>query len=148
MADNGEDFEPKIIAFLCNWCSYAGADLAGVSREQYPPNILNIKVMCSSRVSPEHVFESFKDGADGVLIAGCHPGDCHYIDGNYKTIRKNELIHKMLDDMGINPKRLRLDWISSAEGGKFARVMREMTEEIKEIGPLDFEAVSDEEGIQ
>ena len=148
MADNGEDFEPKIIAFLCNWCSYAGADLAGVSREQYPPNILNIKVMCSSRVSPEHVFESFKDGADGVLIAGCHPGDCHYIDGNYKTIRKNELIHKMLEDMGINPKRLRLDWISSAEGGKFARVMREMTEEIREIGPLEFDKIAEEEGIQ
>lgn len=132
-----EEFEPKIIAFLCNWCSYAGADLAGVSREQYPANTLNIKVMCSSRVSPEHVFESFKNGADGVLIAGCHPGDCHYIDGNYKTMRKNEILKTMLKDFGINPDRLRLEWVSSAEGGKFARVMREMTEEIRKLGPLD-----------
>nr|AGF93002.1 methyl-viologen-reducing hydrogenase delta subunit [uncultured organism] len=134
---SGEDFEPRIIAFLCNWCSYAGADLAGVSREQYPPNILNIKVMCSSRVSPEHVFESFKEGADGVLIAGCHPGDCHYIDGNYKTMRKSEMIKEMMEDFGINPERLRLEWISSAEGGKFAQVMEEMTEEVKDIGPLE-----------
>ncbi|MFW6144412.1 MAG: hydrogenase iron-sulfur subunit, partial [Candidatus Natronoplasma sp.] len=106
MTEN-KDFEPKIIAFLCNWCSYAGADLAGVSREQYPPNILNMKVMCSSRVSPEHIFDSFQKGADGVLIAGCHPGDCHYIDGNYKTIRKTELMWKMLEDFGIDPHRLR-----------------------------------------
>lgn len=134
---SGEDFEPRIIAFLCNWCSYAGADLAGVSREQYPPNILNIKVMCSSRVSPEHVFESFKEGADGVLIAGCHPGDCHYIDGNYKTMRKSEMIKEMMEDFGINPERLRLEWISSAEGGKFAQVMEEMTDEVKDIGPLE-----------
>lgn len=132
------DFEPRIIAFLCNWCSYAGADLAGVNREQYPPNIVNIKVMCSSRVSPEHVLEALQDGADGVLIAGCHPGDCHYIDGNYKTVRKVHLLHRMLEDLGIHPRRLRLEWISSAEGGKFARVMREMTEDIRELGPLDF----------
>ncbi len=140
-----DEFEPKIMAFLCNWCSYAGADLAGVSREQYPPNILNIKVMCSSRVSPEHVFESFEDGADGVLIAGCHPGDCHYIDGNYKTIRKTDLLWTMLEDFGIDPKRLRLEWISSAEGGKFAEVMRDMTEEIRELGPLDMNGHSTEE---
>ncbi len=145
MSEEEEEFEPKIIAFLCNWCSYAGADLAGVSREQYPPNILNIKVMCSSRVSPEHVYESFQDGADGVIIAGCHPGDCHYIDGNYKTMRKTELIWKMMDDMGINPDRLRLEWISSAEGGKFAKVMDEMTETIKDIGPLDFDKEAQED---
>ncbi|MBS3816059.1 MAG: hydrogenase iron-sulfur subunit [Candidatus Thermoplasmatota archaeon] len=137
-----EDFEPKIIAFLCNWCSYAGADLAGVSREQYPANILNIKVMCSSRVSPEHVLRSFKKGADGVLIAGCHPGDCHYINGNYKTIRKADLMKKIMEDFGIKPTRLRLEWISSAEGGKFARVMEEMTEEVKEIGPLNLDGTS------
>ncbi len=135
MADNG--FEPKIIVFLCNWCSYGGGDLAGVNREQYPTNVLGIKVMCSSRVSPEHIMESFNDGADGVLITGCHPGDCHYIDGNYKTFRKIGLISKMLEDLGINPKRLRLEWISSAEGGKFAQVMREMTEQIRGLGPLD-----------
>ncbi|MBS3782280.1 MAG: hydrogenase iron-sulfur subunit [Candidatus Thermoplasmatota archaeon] len=134
---SSEEFEPKIIAFLCNWCSYAGADLAGVSREQYPPNALNIKVMCSSRVSPEHVFDSFQEGADGVLIAGCHPGDCHYIDGNYKTMRKADLMKKMMEDFGINPNRLKLEWVSSAEGGKFANLMKEMTEEIKELGPLD-----------
>ncbi len=139
---SSEDFEPEIIAFLCNWCSYAGADLAGVSREQYPPNALNIKVMCSSRVSPEHVFESFHEGADAVLISGCHPGDCHYIDGNYKTMRKAELMKKMLDDFGINPQRLRLEWVSSAEGGKFAKVMEEFTEEIKELGPLDLNGTS------
>lgn len=133
------DFEPRIIAFLCNWCSYAGADLAGVNREQYPSNIVSIKVMCSSRVSPEHVFEALQDGADGVLIAGCHPGDCHYIDGNYKTVRKVNLLHRMLEDLGINPRRLRLEWISSAEGGKFATVMREMTDEIRKLGPLDLE---------
>jgi len=133
---SSEDFEPKIIAFLCNWCSYAGADLAGVSREQYPPNALNIKVMCSSRVSPEHVFQSFHEGADGVLIAGCHPGDCHYIDGNYKTMRKADLMKKMLEDFGINPQRLRLEWVSSAEGGKFAKIMEELTDEIKRLGPL------------
>ncbi|MGC9307285.1 MAG: hydrogenase iron-sulfur subunit [Thermoplasmatota archaeon] len=137
------DFEPRIIAFLCNWCSYAGADLAGVNRQQYPPNILNIKVMCSSRVSPEHVFEALQDGADGVLIAGCHPGDCHYIDGNYKTVRKVDLLHRMLEDMGINPRRLRLEWISSAEGGKFAEVMREMTEDIRELGPLDLDGIEE-----
>ena len=137
------DFEPRIIAFLCNWCSYAGADLAGVNRQQYPPNILNIKVMCSSRVSPEHVFEALQDGADGVLIAGCHPGDCHYIDGNYKTVRKVDLLHRMLEDMGINPRRLRLEWISSAEGGKFAEVMREMTEDIRELGPLDLDGIGE-----
>ena len=137
------DFEPRTIAFLCNWCSYAGADLAGVNRQQYPPNILNIKVMCSSRVSPEHVFEALQDGADGVLIAGCHPGDCHYIDGNYKTVRKVDLLHRMLEDMGINPRRLRLEWISSAEGGKFAEVMREMTEDIRELGPLDLDGIGE-----
>ncbi len=136
---DSDEFEPEIIAFLCNWCSYAGADLAGVSREQYPSNILNIRVMCSSRVSPEHVFESFQEGADGVLIAGCHPGDCHYIDGNYKTIRKTWLLKKMMDDMGIDPDRLRLEWVSSAEGGKFAKVMEEMTDEIKKMGPLELD---------
>ncbi len=133
---SSEEFEPEIIAFLCNWCSYAGADLAGVSREQYPSNALNIKVMCSSRVSPEHVFESFHEGADAVLIAGCHPGDCHYIDGNYKTMRKANLMKKMMEDFGIDPRRLRLEWVSSAEGGKFAKLMKEITEEIRELGPL------------
>ncbi|MFP4608578.1 MAG: hydrogenase iron-sulfur subunit [Candidatus Natronoplasma sp.] len=139
---SSEEFEPEIIAFLCNWCSYAGADLAGVSREQYPPNVLNIKVMCSSRVSPEHIFESFQEGADAILISGCHPGDCHYIDGNYKTIRKAHLMKEMMEDLGIDPQRLRLEWVSSAEGGKFANVMKEFTEEIKELGPLELNGTS------
>jgi len=130
-------FEPKILAFLCNWCSYAGADLAGVSRFQYPPNVLPIRVMCSSRVSPEHIFQAFDQGADGVFVAGCHPGDCHYMNGNYKTLRKVKLTKKMLEQIGINPKRLRLEWISSAEGVKFAEVVREMTEELKELGPIE-----------
>jgi len=130
-------FEPKILAFLCNWCSYAGADLAGVSRFQYPPNVLPIRVMCSSRVSPEHIFQAFDQGADGVFVAGCHPGDCHYINGNYKTLRKVKLTKKMLEQIGINPKRLRLEWISSVEGVKFAEVVREMTEELKELGPIE-----------
>jgi len=130
-------FEPKILAFLCNWCSYAGADLAGVSRFQYPPNVLPIRVMCSSRVSPEHIFQAFDQGADGVFVAGCHPGDCHYINGNYKTLRKVKLTKKMLEQIGINPKRLRLEWISSVEGVKFAEVVREMTEELKKLGPIE-----------
>lgn len=130
-------FEPKILAFLCNWCSYAGADLAGVSRFQYPPNVLPIRVMCSSRVSPEHIFQAFDQGADGVFVAGCHPGDCHYLNGNYKTLRKVKLTKKMLEQIGINPKRLRLEWISSAEGTKFAEVVREMTEELKKLGPIE-----------
>ncbi len=130
-------FEPKIIVFLCNWCSYGGGDLAGVNREQYPPNVLGIKVMCSSRITPEHIMESFMDGADGVLVTGCHPGDCHYIDGNYKTFRKMDMVSRMFEDLGINPGRLRLEWISSAEGNKFARVMREMTQLVRELGPLE-----------
>jgi F420-non-reducing hydrogenase iron-sulfur subunit len=130
-------FEPKILAFLCNWCSYAGADLAGVSRFQYPPNILPIRVMCSSRVSPEHIFQAFEEGADGVLVAGCHLGDCHYLDGNYKTLRRIKLTKKLLEQMGINPKRLRLEWISSAEGLKFAEVIKGMTEELRKLGPLE-----------
>lgn len=136
-----EGFEPKIIVFLCNWCSYGGGDLAGVNREQYPTNVIGLKVMCSSRVSPEHIMESFLDGADGVLITGCHPGDCHYIDGNYKTIRKVEMFYKVMDDMGIDPGRLRLEWISSAEGNRFASIMREMTEEVRALGPLNMAEV-------
>jgi F420-non-reducing hydrogenase iron-sulfur subunit len=130
-------FEPKILAFLCNWCSYAGADLAGVSRLQYPPNVLPVKVMCSSRITPEHIFQAFDRGADGVLVAGCHLGDCHYLDGNYKTLRRVKLTKRVLEQMGINPRRLRLEWISSAEGVKFAEVIKEMTEELRNLGPLE-----------
>jgi F420-non-reducing hydrogenase iron-sulfur subunit len=129
-------FEPKIIGFLCNWCSYAGADLAGVSRIQYPPNIRIIRVMCSGRIDPAFVLKAFKDGADGVLVAGCHlPSDCHYISGNFKAARRINLLKKILEEFGIEPERVRLEWVSASEGDKFATVVRDMVKEIKELGP-------------
>ena len=129
-------FEPKIIGFLCNWCSYAGADLAGVSRIQYPPNIRIIRVMCSGRIDPAFVLEALKDGADGVLVAGCHlPSDCHYMSGNFKAMRRINLMKKVLKEFGIEPQRLRLEWISASEGDKFASVVRDMVQELKELGP-------------
>lgn len=129
-------FEPKILGFLCNWCAYAGADLAGVSRIQYPPNIRIIRVMCSGRIDPAFVLEAFKDGADGVLVAGCHlPSDCHYISGNFKALRRITLLKKVLKGFGIEPERLRLEWISASEGDKFAAVVRDMVDEVKKLGP-------------
>jgi len=134
-------FEPKIVGFLCNWCSYTGADLAGVSRTQYPPNIRIIRVMCSGRINPIFVLEAFKDGADGVLIAGCHlPSDCHYIDGNFKTLRRVTLLKEVLKQFGIEPERLRLEWISAAEGDKFAAIVKDMVEQIKQLGPNPLKA--------
>jgi F420-non-reducing hydrogenase iron-sulfur subunit len=131
-----DGFEPKIIGFLCNWCSYAGADLAGVSRIQYPPNIRIIRVMCSGRIDPVFIFEAFKDGADGVLVGGCHlPSDCHYISGNFKASRRISLIKKVLGEFGIEPERVRLEWISASEGDKFAAVVRDMTEQVRKLGP-------------
>jgi len=131
-----EEFEPKIIGFLCNWCAYAGADLAGVSRIQYPPNIRIIRVMCSGRVDPVFVLEAFKNGADGVLVAGCHPPtDCHYISGNLKAQRRVALLRNVLKEFGVEPERLRLEWISASEGDKFATVIKDMVEEIKKLGP-------------
>ena len=130
------EFEPKIIGFLCNWCSYAGADLAGVSRIQYPSNIRIIRVMCSGRIDPTFILEALKDGADGVLVAGCHlPSDCHYISGNFKTLRRITLLKKVLQDFGIEPERVRLEWVSASEGDKFAAIVRDMVEEIKKLGP-------------
>jgi F420-non-reducing hydrogenase iron-sulfur subunit len=130
------EYEPKLVGFLCNWCSYAGADLAGVSRFQYPPNLLVIRVMCSGRVHPAHILEAFKDGADGVLVAGCHiPTDCHYISGNFKAQRRVAMVKKLMEQLGIEPERLRLEWISAAEGDKFAKTIREMTEDLKKLGP-------------
>lgn len=135
MSEN-KQFEPRIIGFLCNWCSYAGADLAGVSRIQYPPNIRIIRVMCSGRIDPAFVLEAFKDGADGVLVAGCHlPSDCHYISGNFKAQRRITLLRTVLKEFGIEPERLRLEWISASEGDKFAAVVRDMTEEVRKLGP-------------
>ncbi len=129
-------YEPKILGFLCNWCSYAAADLAGTSRIQYPSNIRIVRVMCSSRVDPEFVLRAFVNGADGVLIAGCHPGDCHYLSGNYKAKRRHLLLRKMLEQFDINPDRVKLEWVSSAEGGKFAQVIAEMTEDLRKLGPI------------
>ncbi len=131
-----EQFEPKIVGFLCNWCAYAGADLAGVSRIQYPPNIRIIRVMCSGRIDPAFVLEAFKEGADGVLVAGCHlPSDCHYLTGNFKALRRITLLRKTLKEFGIEPERLKLEWVSASEGDKFATVVRDMVDEIKKLGP-------------
>lgn len=130
-----ETFEPKIVGFLCNWCSYAGADLAGTSRIKYSPNVRVIRVMCSGRVDPLFVLKAFEGGADGVLIAGCHPGDCHYQSGNYKTLRRMHIMKKMLEQYGIHPDRLRLEWVSAAESTRFASVVDDMTKTIRELGP-------------
>jgi len=129
-------FEPRIIGFLCNWCSYSGADLAGVSRIQSAPNLRSVRVMCSGRVDPTFILRAFELGADGVLVAGCHPGDCHYAEGNYKTMRRVALMKVMLKASGIDPRRLRVEWISASEGDKFARTVNEMTEEMRQLGPL------------
>lgn len=129
-------FEPKIVAFLCNWCSYEGADKAGNAHLESPYNILPIKVMCSGRVEPQFVLQALADGADGVLILGCHPGDCHYKDGNYKTLRREVILEKFLEEMYVNPKRVRLDWVSAGEGEKYSIVTKEMTESIRALGPF------------
>ena len=133
-----DEFEPLIIGFCCNWCSYAGADLAGVSRLQYPPNIRIIRVMCSSMVHPNLVIDALTKGADGVLICGCHPGDCHYEEGNLKTEKRAEAIYLMLEDFGLEEERFRLEWVSASEGPKFAQVAREFTEQIKKLGPSPY----------
>jgi len=130
-----KEFEPDIIGFLCNWCSYAGADLAGTSRINYPPNIKSIRVMCSGRVDNVFVLEAFKKGADGVLIAGCHPGDCHYQSGNYKTNRRIKLLKKLLEDLGVEPSRVRFEYISASEGQKFAETVTDFVYELKKLGP-------------
>jgi len=132
----GKIFEPKIIGFLCNWCSYAGADLAGTSRIKYPPNLRVIRVMCSGRVNPMYVVEALQNGADGVLIGGCHPGECHYEHGNYLARRRITILRKLLEYIGIDPRRVRMTWVSAAEGVKFAEVVKKVTEDIREIGPM------------
>jgi len=129
-------FEPRIIGFLCNWCSYTGADLAGTARLKYPPNMVGIRVMCSGRVDPGFVLDAFRCGADGVLVCGCHPGDCHYVEGNYKCMRRIPLTKKILTGMGIDPVRLRLEWVSASEGNRFQQVVTEFTEQIRNVGPL------------
>jgi F420-non-reducing hydrogenase iron-sulfur subunit len=132
-----EGFEPNILVFCCNWCSYAGADLAGVSRFQYPPNIRVIRVMCSGRVDPAFVLKALKNGADGVLVSGCHIGDCHYISGNEYTQERFERLHTILiKQLGIDEKRVRLEWVSASEGKRFSEVITEFTNQIKELGPF------------
>jgi F420-non-reducing hydrogenase iron-sulfur subunit len=130
-----KEFLPKIIGFFCNWCTSAGADLAGISRLQYPASILPIRVMCSSSVDPIYVLKSFLGGADAVLIGGCHPGDCHYQDGNYHARRRFVLLNKVFEEFGLDAKRIRLSWISASEGKKFADVIKEYTDEIQKSGP-------------
>ncbi len=127
-------FEPKIIGFLCNWCSYAGADLAGVSRFQYPPNLKAVRVMCSGRIDPIIPLEVFKKGADGILVLGCHPADCHYVEGNLYEERKIKMLKKLIALTGLEPERLRLDWVSAAEGQRFAQIVTEFTEQIRKLG--------------
>jgi len=130
-------FEPNILTFCCNWCSYAGADLAGVSRFQYPPNMRIVRVMCSGRIDPSFVLKALKDGVDGVLITGCHIGDCHYITGNEYAEERFEGLHNILiKQLGINKKRVRLEWVSASEGKRFADLITEFTNQIKELGPL------------
>jgi F420-non-reducing hydrogenase iron-sulfur subunit len=127
-------FEPKILGFLCNWCSYAGADLAGVSRIQYPPNIRVIRVMCSGRVDPEFIFQGFQSGIDGIIVMGCHPGDCHYLEGNYEAEKKFEMVEKFLRFVDFD-KRVRLEWVSASEGNRFAEIVTDFTNQIKKLGP-------------
>ncbi len=132
------DFEPLIIALCCNWCSYAGADLAGVSRMQYPPNVRIIRVMCSGMVHPNLVIDALTKGADGVIMCGCHPGDCHYQEGNLKAEKRADAIKLMLQDFGIEEGRFRLEWVSASEGQRFAEVMKEMTETVRSLGPSSY----------
>lgn len=129
------DFEPKIVAFLCNWCSYRGADLAGTSRIKCAANVRSIRVMCSGRVEPAFILRAFELGADGVLVLGCHPGDCHYSEGNYKALRRMKLLKRTLLQLGIEEDRFRLDWVSASEGDRFSHVVNEITEKVRELGP-------------
>jgi F420-non-reducing hydrogenase iron-sulfur subunit len=129
------EFEPKVVGFLCNWCTYTGADLAGTSRIQYPPHVRIIRVMCSGAVDPTYILKALLEGADGVFIGGCHPGDCHYLSGNYKARRKMVLMKSILETLDLEPKRLWFRWISASEGQKFADTMTEISDEMKKLGP-------------
>lgn len=129
------DFEPTIVSFLCNWCSYTGADLAGTSRLKYASNIRIVRIMCSGRIEPMFVMKALREGADGVLICGCHPGDCHYHEGNYKCLRRYKLLVKYIEQLGIEKERVRLAWISASEGKQFAELVDEMTQTVKDLGP-------------
>ena len=133
-------WEPRIVAFFCNWCTYTAADLAGVSRLKYAPNVRVVRLMCSGRVDPQFILDALAKGADGVLIGGCHPGDCHYAEGNYKTLRRMRLLRRMLTALGIEPERVRLEWIAASEGEKLRQVVNDMVERIRDLGPLNLPA--------
>jgi len=130
-----EGWEPTIVAFLCTWCSYAGADLAGVSRIQYPPNVRIIRVPCSGRVNPVFLLRALQNGADGVLVSGCHPGDCHYISGNLAARRKFALVKELVQYAGIEPERVQFTWVSASEGGRFAAIVQKVVEQVQKLGP-------------
>jgi F420-non-reducing hydrogenase iron-sulfur subunit len=134
-------YEPKLLGLLCNWCSYTGADLAGTSRIQYPPNIRVVRVMCSARLDPTFVLDALSKGADGVLICGCHPGDCHYSEGNYKAMRRFALLKQLLKAYGIENERVRLEWVSASEGQRFAEIVTDMTERVRALGPSRIQPV-------
>jgi F420-non-reducing hydrogenase iron-sulfur subunit len=143
-----QPFEPVIVGFLCNWCSYRGADMAGTGRMKYAPNLRIIRVMCSGRVEPEFVFKALASGADAVLIAGCHPGDCHYIEQNYKTMRRYALIRRTLPALGIEAQRVQLLWASASEGARLAEFVNRMTAEVRALGPLNWRQVAWSEDVQ
>jgi F420-non-reducing hydrogenase iron-sulfur subunit len=130
-----ERWEPRVVAFLCNWCSYAGADLAGVSRIQYPPNVRIVRVPCSGRINPVFLLRAFQNGADGVLVSGCHPGDCHYISGNLAARRKFALLKALMQYAGIEPERIQFTWVSASEGGRFAAIVQKVVEQVQKLGP-------------
>ena len=131
-----DNYEPTIVAFFCNWCTYLAADLAGTARMKYAPNVRVIRLMCSGRVDPQFVLKAFAEGADGVLIGGCHPGDCHYQEGNYKALRRFKLLQRIVHGMGIEPERLRLEWISASEADKLRNTMDDMVQKLKELGAI------------
>ncbi len=140
-------WQPRIIGFLCYWCSYTGADSAGTARMRYPPNVDIVKVLCSGRIDPELITAAFANGADGVMVLGCHIGDCHYMVGNHKTMVRMPLLRRVLEEMGIEPERFRQEWVSAAEGEKFSRLVAEMTEQVRELGPLDWPTLLTQRGV-
>jgi F420-non-reducing hydrogenase iron-sulfur subunit len=140
-------WEPRIVGFLCYWCSYTGADSAGTARMKYLPNVDIVKVMCSGRIDPELIATAFANGADGVMVLGCHIGDCHYISGNHKTMVRMPLMRRLLADLGIQPARFRHEWVSAAEGEKFSKLVTEMTEQVRALGPLDWPSLMHERGV-
>jgi F420-non-reducing hydrogenase iron-sulfur subunit len=133
---SGETFEPRIVGFLCNWCAYAGADKAGASQRTYPANVRLVRIMCTGRMDPQFVLKAYEEGADGVVVLGCHPGDCHYKEQNFRMIQRHRMVLALLEQYGIDQARCRLDFVSAAEGGKFATVMGETVEAIRKLGPL------------